>query len=423
MGAANSIRVLAVTSVVSAACAQIGQRPPVHQDRLIRTNQVEQPTRDLFTDARLDGTRLELVVTRACDQTAVPIVSRTTTVDSYNEQRGGTWFQAGAGLTSIALGIVLVRDAKNTYPDDTTSRTYNTIGPKFERGSGYVAIGTGTLLEAIAIVDAIRASTSETTPEREVELPGVPSKRGVPCREHPTGSLEVTGILQGEAVQLGSTDPTGQLHVDLDGAIADRVVLKRGARLDLIVDGKARGAIELAAVADARAARAFSGLSLEACRRPTDAEACEPLKGFLRDYAEFPQAAPVRAVLLVGEPLISAIEDDEAWAAVKAGDCAKADIVDPDEIVSACESAINYRKVYPDGRHSEEATKLLDQARARVQKSIEAEQRTQSAAAAKEAAVKRKRCQGSCKLDCSHWTVRDFGICLQGCVESRCTEE
>lgn len=402
-----------VVGILLVGCVKIGEREPVHVDQLVRTEEVEQPIKGVFAEIKPQGTRVTITATKACDVVNTRIVNRTTVVEKYNEEPGKSWLIAGTGVAAIGIGAGMAAGVIQTQEEPENAYK--------DRGFGILLSAGGVAMVTASIIDAVRASGSTETPGGEVSVPGATLKRGVPCDVHPAGNATVEGNLDGEIVTLGTTDPLGRIEVDLHAAIPGYLVVEPTQTLKLTVGGEAAGAVDLKSVAALRASQAFSQLRLDWCTSPKTASACDPLRGFLRDYPDVPQAAQVRAALEIGEPLTNAIDDDESWAEVQASECGNPEIREPQELLKACEAAITYRKVYTNGRHIGEVTKLLDQARARGEKRMDEKERAEKAEAAKEAAAERAKCVGQCKVICSSWRFKDQGSCMEGCLQSQCS--
>lgn len=396
-------------------CAKIGERPPVHQDRLIRTEESETPTKGVFAVAKPEGTRLHLAIDKACDITRVRVVDRTTVVEHFNEDPQQTWLTAGAGVAGIGAGAGFIFDVFETKS--------GAQDPSKDTNFGIALVGAGIALTTIAIIDAVRASSSTTTSEGEVTVPGPILKRSVKCDVHPVGGAEVEGTYSGEVVTLGTTDPMGYLEVDLDAAIPSYLAIEQGDRMKLVVVEELAGTVDLSAVGAARSARLFKQLDLRRCEEARSVQDCQPLQSFLSDYPNASQSQDVRNSLRVGEPRLAIILDDQAWAEVQASRCEDTSVGDPREIEKLCEQARHYKEKFPEGRHTSEVNKLLEQAAARIKKIYAEEERERQAEIAKQEAEEKARCQGQCRVICSSRRFADFGTCFQGCVQAQCTSQ
>jgi hypothetical protein len=392
---------------------------------LIRHERVETPSKGVFVDAQLTGsTRLSIIAVKACDLNNAQRVNRTTTVENYNADPGKTWFYAGLGVISIGAGTGLIVDSSSTYPNDKTSRTYNETGPDKERNWGYALIGTGAVLTAIAVVDAIRASGSETK-ESDATLPGTTLQRGLRCANQPAGGTGVMGIVEGQggnAYELGVTDPTGRLEVDLDKALPQDVTLETTSRLEVIISGVRAGDVELGGLQHLRSARAFARLAPTTCSNPTTPRSCDEVRAFVDTYPDGTEAQKARSVLAIGEPLITALVDDQEWAPLDIGACTQQGFAFPEQILEACRPIEGYLAARPNGRHRAEAERALAQGRARAEKLEAKLDANRKAEERKEAAQAKSQCVGRCKVICSSWRFDDKSACFEGCVQNDCSE-
>lgn len=356
----------------------------------------------------MNGTKLTLIATKSCDVTQVKVVDRSTTVESFNEEPNQTWILAGMGVVATGLGASLMTGAVQTDPEK----------PSKDRSTGIALTAGGVAMATVAVVDAIRASSS-TTSNEEVTLPGNSVKSGVRCSNAPAGRLAVVGkMMDDEVVSLGSTDPLGRLVVDLDAAIPG-FYIKHNELMQLAIGDEAVGSVDLSALVKHRAAREFANLDLEVCVKPTTVRSCDHLNRFLGQYPESKEARQVTLVLRASEPAINAMVDSEAWDEVKTSDCARTDFEFAEQQFKACEAARSYRDLYPNGRHAAEVVSMLDAAKARADKLHATAQREEKAQAAKEAAAERAKCEGQCRVICSSRRFADFGTCFSGCVASQ----
>lgn len=394
--------------LVAPGCVQIGQREPVHQDRLIRTEEGESPAEGVFAETQISGTKLTLIATKSCDLTQVKVVDRTTTIESFNESPNTSWMIAGTGAVAIGLGASMMGGAVQTAPEHPTK----------DRNTGIALTAGGVAMVTAAVIDAIRASAT-TTSNEEVKLPGAKVKQGVACSDAPAGRLAVTGkLLDDRIVSLGSTDPMGRLTVDLNAAIPG-YYLTPHEPMQIAVGDEVVGSVDLSGLVEHRAAQEFANLDLEPCVHPTKVYSCDHLNRFVGQYPESKEAREVTRVLRASEPLINALVDDEAWAEVTASDCGRTDHAEAQQQFVACEAARNYRDQFPSGKHAEEVSKLLDSAKARADKLHLAAQKAEKAEAAKEAGAEKAKCEGQCRVICSSRRFADFGSCFQGCVASQ----
>ena len=161
-------------------CAEIGERPAVHQDQILRFETAEVPKVGAHADVKQEGTTIQLAVAHICDVKRENLVNRTSTTRFFNRSSTQSWLVAGAGLLSAGTGTALVIDSAHTFPNDRASRMYNSTGPGNEKLYGFGLIGTGALLGTVALVDAIRASGSNVERSQTTEEGGI-VRRAIVC--------------------------------------------------------------------------------------------------------------------------------------------------------------------------------------------------------------------------------------------------
>lgn len=374
-----------VLALNSMGCARIGQRPPRNEDQLLRVVPVETVTEGAIAEVAQRGTQLALEVSRVCELRTDRVVQRTTDIDSHNESPGRDWWLAGAALAAAGVGAGLLADTGNTYPDDPTSRTYNPVGPEKQRDAGYAFVGLGGVFATTVIVDLARASRTETT-SGEVTITGPVETHAAACKGRPYADVQVTGELNQRTLLLGRTNALGQLHVDLNQAASDDLLLTpTTARLVLQVNGHVAGSADLASLYLSREARAFAYSEAATCASAVSIRACEPTEQFLARYPDGPHAARARQTLDAAAPKLSALRDEHTWSAARAETCtnAVATASDPESLMSACESVQHYVREFPSGLHSSEAHAALEKVIARAgELSAKREQAEAKAAAA-----------------------------------------
>lgn len=389
-----------VFALTSIGCGRIGQRPPRNQDQLIRIVPVETVTEGAIAQIAQRGTQLAIEVSRVCELRTDRVVQRTTQVDSYNESPARDWWLAGAALAAAGVGTGLLVDTSNTYPDDPTSRTYNPVGPEKQRDTGYAFVGLGGVFATTVIVDAVRASSTETT-SGEVTITGAVETHAAPCKGRPYADVQVTGELNQRTFLLGSTNALGQLHVDLDQAASDDLLLTPAtARLALQVNGHVAGSADLAPLYLSREARAFARSDEATCLSAVSIQACEPTEQFFARYPDGPHAARARQTLDAAAPKLSALRDEKSWSAARAEMCTNAVVTasDPESLMSACEPLQDYFREFPSGSHASEARGALEKVTARADELSAKRAQAEAAAEAKAAAAALSRAPSDAKI-------------------------
>lgn len=414
---------LLVLTLASVGCVAIGQRPAVNQDRELRRHtEVEVPAEGGSADIKLEGMQLTVTASRACDIRQDRVVDRTATAENYNRAPAITWALAGAGVASVAGGVVLLVDAGSTYPNDTAARTYNETGPGKERLYGYALIGTGALLGTIAIVDAIRAS-GETVKRGEATVPGKVVKQGVRCTNQPLVDAGVTGRVLDEAFPLGRTNMKGLLDVDLDTVVPDSVVSRGGSKLAVDVAGEPVGTVDIGRYVADRETRAFRQADLDSCRTPKATGSCDSVRRFLQTFPAGAHAKEAKQVLDGAKAKLTQLEDDDRWSHLDLAACSDKKFDTPEEVVGACVPLWRYLEDFPQGRHADDVRKAFNAGEARGQRLASEQRKEQEAAEKKAAEAERRQCVAQCKIGCSGWSIRDQASCFSGCVESRCSGE
>jgi hypothetical protein len=346
-------------AVMFAGCARIGQRPPVHSDRLLRVVPVESLTGGAIANVAQSGTELSLRASHVCNLQNDRVVYRTTTTEAYNKSPAADWLLGGAAVAAGGVGAILVTDAKNTYTNDRTSRTYNPAGPNQERAYGYGLVGVGAALGTIVLVDVIRASGTKIE-RREVTVPGEIVQRAARCQSRPYANAQVAGKLGRLEFTLGTTSAQGKLEVDLDQVVPPEIYLSAlASKLEIQVSGHVAGTASLKALFLRREAREFEGSGVAECREATKLAACEGVERFLARYPHGPHGAEAQRALTAATPRLAALKDDLAWSALRVEDCTNSNAAEPESILAACQPLRAYLDQFPEGRHAKETQTAL----------------------------------------------------------------
>jgi len=288
----------------------------------------------------------------------------------------------------------------------------------------------GTLIHLTAkhLCDVKREDLLErtTTVDSELSREEVAEYRGtvqhaVPCSDKPASNIGITGVAGEHTIDLGRTDQSGRLSVELGQALPDDVVLPKSATLAIQAQGNDCGAADLSALYTQRETKAYEESNRETCAVPKSSGSCNGLQMFLSNYPDGPHSTEAAVTLRASRPVIEQLMDDEAWARTIAPNCTKGTAEDPAEIHVACEPYRYYLARYPSGKHAKEAHEALEGGDVRENRLLAEVRRRETAAAQKEAAVQRKQCIAECRLGCSSWRFRDHAACFSGCIEARCS--
>lgn len=338
----------AATLVVLSGCAQIGQRPPVNQDQVFRAESIETPVTGAHANVTQSGTEVSLVLSEVCDVGEKRFVHRTSEAEHYNMTPTTDWLLAGGSAVSVATSGILLVDATSTYPNDATSRTYNSTGPAKERGYAYSLLGVGAVLGVAALVDVIKANGSDVE-RTNVTLTGEPNQRGVRCTNRPVANTVVRGGFHDKEFTLGTTDSRGRMSVDLNQVVPEDLVLPASASsIEIRADGHVAGNIGVIRLVGLREAAAFKRAQPDQCAEPKQADSCAALVAFLKRYPDGPHGREAQAVIQRAQPKLAEVVDDTMWSLANGDNCTKTKFETSDEVMAACQPLRAYLETFPE---------------------------------------------------------------------------
>jgi hypothetical protein len=207
---------LSLCGTVALGCANIEMAHVDTTERVVQRD--PDPVEGTANVASLtgEGTAPEVTVRKNCDAYGRERVEITNREAAKNRSAALDVALAVTGGVSAGLGVAAVLDAKNVYPNDPASRTYNSAGPGAEQAAGFALIGVGAVALAIAVIDVARAQRTEERVSFEARRS---SDRIGNCEGQPVAGLEVEGRFEGgaagHAVSLGQTGPDGKLAIDV----------------------------------------------------------------------------------------------------------------------------------------------------------------------------------------------------------------
>ena len=289
---------IACLSVTS--CATIGTRPARTTTRVVGStlSRVASSQNPSVTQ-RQEGSTVSVLVMARCDEERQDLLENKSEVESFNASKStDAWFVAGGGAMLI-LGGATLADSARVYPRDTSSRTYNEIGPSNARliGIGEILLGAG--LATVAVVDAFRASATDERVERSKSEPRI-TRAGLPCDSPtPAPGIRITLSAKGESIDLGETDQEGRLTALLTETVPKRWVVGPVPvdSATVLASGWRSGSVGLRAVTRYYDDSAWAGVTLDRCTQATRADACERVAAYVHDFPQGAHAEEARIAL------------------------------------------------------------------------------------------------------------------------------
>lgn len=307
---------LLLVACTSSGCATIGLLNPRSEDALLQTTKEQVPTPEgHFVAIKQAGTTVSITAKRACDVRESASVSRTTRAQRVNRSAALDWTFGGLGAGLAASGAVILVDSSKVYPNDSSARQYNPLGPTGARLVGASLAAAGVALATVALVDVARSSGEEVKTEL-VNVPGAFVERGVRCKGIPLAGAPVLVALpkEREALEAGVTGPDGRLAINLDAVVPADTVFRKDAHADVSVAGESAGKVELSGLYSARDEAEWVRLNRHSCAAPDASTSCSPVSRYLERYADGAHAQEARALLTEAEPRLAALRDEEAWS-------------------------------------------------------------------------------------------------------------
>jgi hypothetical protein len=151
----------------------------------------------------------------------------------------------------------------------------------------------------------------------------------------------------------------------------------------------------------------------DACVTPADVDACAPLEAWLKANPRNRHAQEALVIVDNARGAITRFRDDQAWGVSGSAGCAKPSGAD------ACDGVEGYLATFPGGAHAAEATTVLAASKAKVDAFKKAAAAKEAAAKkAEDAAACRADCKESV---CAPYLLSaKFGVCLQRCIQNGC---
>jgi hypothetical protein len=275
-------------------CAAVGTREARSSTRVVTSRLVQVPSSsNPVASRRQTGTRVDVIAVSRCDEQREEVLEQSVELESFNQSPTTDYWFLGGGGAVLGLGAYTLADSSRVYPKDTSSRTYNDIGPGTAQLIGISEIVVGASLVAVAAVDAIRASATDERLERTKPDPTT-VRTDLACADPvPAVGVRVTLSENGEVVALGETDEHGMLTVQLIDFVPERWVIAPLAAhsATLMAGGKSIGTVNLDAVIQGYAETSWALANTGKCASAESASSCDTVAAYLRD---FPHGAHVR---------------------------------------------------------------------------------------------------------------------------------
>lgn len=340
------------------SCATIGMSHTHTTERVVRSEPERVETQEPVAELRKEGDRGVVTVRQKCDVYSRDRIEVTKHSEAKNRSSKLDWGMGITGGLATGIGALMLADAKNVYPSDTSSRTYNSYGPADARNTGYVFLGLGGALLAVTAIDVIRAQGTS----KDV---GFDTRRGArmkeSCNGPPVAGARVVaqfeyGSAKEKTSLLGVTDADGRLAIDvarLDVPSKECGLENRpfGEFVSVIFDGNIVGQagldpaykrwIEQRRRSDASLV-ASAEAEQEACRTQ---DSCEKIKQYLHDETCYDSPEKRQR--------IAAFYDDASWEKSRSKECASS------LYKTSCSGVLSYVASFPSGRHAEDGRSLI----------------------------------------------------------------
>ncbi len=287
-------------------CVDINKTQVKTEDNVIARRPKVVASPRFSADVTVRGGILRVVVTPQCSTIEEETVEHVVTNDKTVSNESRVWMTALsiAGAVPLTGGTAMVADSPNVYDSDLNGRLYNETGQDVVIGLGAALIGLGLACVLPPMVNGLRAVGSEETKTTSQRLGGTIQEQ-TPCKgvaPLPTYSV-VARFASGHTVPLGAAIPGDELDVDLRRSLGSTVL----------------------------------GIS------PI------PEKVAIWINEKFATEIPTDDIVGAAKAERDA-QDDAAWTASEPAGC---------ERTGACAGVQSYLARFPNGRHAEEARKML----------------------------------------------------------------
>jgi len=382
---------IALLVISAVGCVDVNKSQLRTEENVIRRTPKVVTSPRFAADLKVQDGILKINVNASCSSVEEETVEIETVSDLTldGDDRGWVSALSIAGGVPLTTGTIMLADAPSVYDSGTNSRLYNQTGQDAVIGVGVTLCAIGLAAVMPPLVNAFRAvgtSSETTTTTRQ----GAILKEGVPCRgsEGLMSYTVVAKFASGQVVSLGSATARDEFNVDLRTAL---------------------------------------GPTLLAANPPPASVAIWINEKF---QVEMPTAD-----LLDAARRTQGDQDEAAWRAAEPAACQK--------LATACAGVQSYVARFPNGRHVEEARRLLaprsgaggavvavDPTGPKLSKAVEAAAKSMSTAVdklnkqadadfAKAQAKAALEAKQACQTECAKVCEKDMA-CRATCIAAVC---
>lgn len=417
---------LGLLALGGTGCVKVGLGEPHVVSKRTVSSEIITTRRDgdVSIRAKQDGVTVTVHATRPClaTRTKYFTVEREIDRERHNEAPGTDWYLVLGGLASAGLGGYLIAkpSALNSNSVDATGAATNSDNSSVAIGLGVSLVALGGILLGVGVVDAARASGSDTRTESTREV-GPVLDADAACGTRPFAGAAIEASGRGQSVRtLGKTGADGTLELNLEDVVSEADA--RGQRsLELVYGGESFATLDLQPVLETYEARAWASARAASCASsPADAT-CIPVEEYLKGYPDGRHAIEARDAMQAYLRNRGAAE----WERSGHTDCAAR------LTREACAGVQRFHLSYSTGAHADAAEALLakvqeaeDAREAAAQRAAAAQarrereaddQREHAAQAAAARAAARAHCASTCSQACGG--IRE---CQRKCIADKC---
>jgi hypothetical protein len=243
-----------------------------------------------------------------------------------------------------------------------------------------------------------------------------------------------------QPIQIGATNESGLLKVDLDAVFSPGVVVFPptasvgcGPFASSLPYGGPVGCdisnfsellqIDMTPLASIRDDRLWVQSNADACRTPTAADSCAGIRKYLAIFKGVGRHSDDAAnIMKQAMPTLTSMADEKRWSGVDLEACRSYSGTDPEGVNQTCTPVNDYLKTFPNGAHADLARDALakgqrihDQLVARAAAAERQEQAAELARQRADAARRRAQCPAVCRMQCS--SKLHFDECFAGCLQ------